>query len=307
MPEALIGLIGVVAGALLGGVVSATVGWSKRRTQAAAAGSLIGSELEAVRTRMQGAIDEHQWWLGDLPTEIWAKHRGQLAFAMRHSDLDRLAAAYINVIDAWNLRRHAAEDSEKLSDETIAQLKTAKDEDLAKVKRIVTEYLAEQLAPARKIGRVVAVLSAALLAGVVADAAFVPRVDLTSTTVADAIQSKLGQQYAVECAPAGGNWLCTEYQLPDTRSACQLGAAGHSAQWMSGFGLIGALAADIVQCPEQGTPFVVIASETDADRLIVAPADLPTQAEQARAHDIIHVDDPRRTGLQMLLSWFGGH
>lgn len=74
MTGALIGLIGVVVGALLGGLLTFGVEASKRRKTAYAAGSLIATELTVVINRMKSAIPESgapQRWTGDLPTKAW--------------------------------------------------------------------------------------------------------------------------------------------------------------------------------------------------------------------------------------------
>jgi len=74
MTGALIGLVGVVAGALLGGLLTFGVEASKRRKTAYAAGSLIATELTVVIDTMKSAIPESgapQRWTGDLPTRAW--------------------------------------------------------------------------------------------------------------------------------------------------------------------------------------------------------------------------------------------
>jgi hypothetical protein len=74
MTAALIGLIGIIAGALLGGLLTFGVEASKRRKTAYAAGSLIATELIIVIERMISAIPERGdpvRWEGDLPTTAW--------------------------------------------------------------------------------------------------------------------------------------------------------------------------------------------------------------------------------------------
>lgn len=77
MAAALIGLIGIVAGALLGGLLTFGVETSKRRRSAYAAGTLIATELGVVINRLASAIPESgdtQRWEGSLPTTAWETH-----------------------------------------------------------------------------------------------------------------------------------------------------------------------------------------------------------------------------------------
>ena len=78
MAIAVIGLVGVIAGALLGGLVTLYVDRVKLRRQAVVAGRLISTELEAIRTRMQGSVNAGQWWVPDLPTEAWKSQQESL-------------------------------------------------------------------------------------------------------------------------------------------------------------------------------------------------------------------------------------
>jgi hypothetical protein len=90
MPEALIGLIGVIAGALLGGVVNADLERRKRRAAAVAAGWLIVSELEVSVRRITSALEESQLWKGDLPNEAWKANASDLSFDLRRLEPGQL-------------------------------------------------------------------------------------------------------------------------------------------------------------------------------------------------------------------------
>jgi hypothetical protein len=102
MSAALIGLIGVVAGALLGGVVNSRLELHKRRTAALASGRLIANELASIESRMRAARNTNEWWEGKLPDEMWVKHAKALAVDIRSSLVDdNLAVVYRNIA-IWN-------------------------------------------------------------------------------------------------------------------------------------------------------------------------------------------------------------
>lgn len=92
MTAALIGLIGVIAGALLGGLVNAWVERRRQRTAAWVAARLIAAELDVVERRVSSAIQNKNWWPGELPTNAW---KAQLAnLASGPASLTKLVAAY---------------------------------------------------------------------------------------------------------------------------------------------------------------------------------------------------------------------
>jgi hypothetical protein len=79
MAIAVIGLVGVIAGALLGGLVSIYVDHLKEGRQALVAGRLISAELGTIKERMLGSAHSGRWWASDLPTEAWQTQRESLA------------------------------------------------------------------------------------------------------------------------------------------------------------------------------------------------------------------------------------
>jgi len=101
MNAALIGLLGVVAGALLGGVVNQEVERRRRRARAGVAGRLIALELGVAARRIRSAQQSGQWWTGSLPSAEWDKHREDLALDMDPAVLDRLYDGYV-IIDRRN-------------------------------------------------------------------------------------------------------------------------------------------------------------------------------------------------------------
>jgi hypothetical protein len=79
MATAVIGLVGVIAGALLGGLFSINVDRLKERRRAIVAGRLISTELGTIGERMRAAAKKGYWWAADLPTEAWKTQRDSLA------------------------------------------------------------------------------------------------------------------------------------------------------------------------------------------------------------------------------------
>lgn len=80
MTAAFVGLIGVIAGALLGGLLNAALERQRRKVAAKGAGWLIAAELDSTVRRIESALDSGQWWRGDCPTEAWQNHAKDLAF-----------------------------------------------------------------------------------------------------------------------------------------------------------------------------------------------------------------------------------
>src|SRR5579862_6984576 len=68
MSAAVFGLIGVVVGALLGGVVNLVVERSRRRSVALASGQVLDYEIKNAIDQIQSAVATKTWWLGDLPS-----------------------------------------------------------------------------------------------------------------------------------------------------------------------------------------------------------------------------------------------
>lgn len=61
MNQALVGVIGVAAGALATGGVQALMGWRERRTDAIASSRILWAEFRAVVLHLQEMLKEQQW------------------------------------------------------------------------------------------------------------------------------------------------------------------------------------------------------------------------------------------------------
>ncbi len=92
MSSALIGLFGVVVGALLSGIAARQIEQSKRRDRALMAGRLIAAELDAVIRRLQAASEAKAPWPGALRTARWDEHAADVTPLLSRRVLDALAA-----------------------------------------------------------------------------------------------------------------------------------------------------------------------------------------------------------------------
>src|SRR5260370_14422937 len=102
MTEALIGLIGVVVGALFGGIVNSVNDRRKQVASGRVAARLIAEEIAQSRERLLSA--KRNWWEGDLPTTAWQAHVGDLALGidLTNAELKDVFTAY-TLIDRWNV------------------------------------------------------------------------------------------------------------------------------------------------------------------------------------------------------------
>jgi hypothetical protein len=218
---ALIGLIGVVVGALLTGFASLWVEEKKRQRSAAVAAYLIADELATSYGRIESALDANpmQWWLGDLPTRAWQEHLKDLGFKASADSLQDLANAYI-IIDRLNVDRG----SDELPAKLVTELQTA---DLPAIK-IVKDNLcttAKSLSvnpKLRGLRRRSSQVAAALIFVVALIAVIVPHPDVNSTTMASVVESWFGNHSFASCDPHGVDWSCNVLQLSGSRNACGL-------------------------------------------------------------------------------------
>ncbi|MEN3285194.1 MAG: hypothetical protein V7607_6334 [Solirubrobacteraceae bacterium] len=81
MSDAVIGLVGVVVGAVVTGGVTAVGSWRARRRAARAALRLIHGDLMVALLLMERATNSDRWWAlpAELPTARWERHRDALA------------------------------------------------------------------------------------------------------------------------------------------------------------------------------------------------------------------------------------
>jgi hypothetical protein len=293
MTVALIGLIGVVAGALLGGVISYRYDRKKQRTLARLGGRLLAKELTVARERMLSAADSSKWWEGKLPTIAWQGRLGDLALGLdlSNNQLQGIYDAYVDV-DLWNARQG----SEEFGEGTAPQLRKSAGLLLPVETWLAGELVAPVLTRTQRI--VSALIAAVLLLGAATFEVLVPRPDLDSQTVAAALQSQLGDQVFVDCNPSGDEWSCTEHYLSPSRAACGIitTAAPAAAASPAALRIVAAISAsNPAPCPKW-----IVAS--DGKRLDATPA----EAEQARVEGRLkRFDEPTKNLLGRLLKLFG--
>lgn len=124
MSEALVGFIGVAAGALTTGGVDALARWQVRRLSARGAARMIHWDLVWANEVILDAIESAppQWWPDDLAlgTEAWDKYREELArSAISGKDYGTLHAAFLH-IDDFERDRRAGVDFPKVTDAVAA-------------------------------------------------------------------------------------------------------------------------------------------------------------------------------------------
>lgn len=182
MSGALIGLIGVVAGALLGGAVSLYVQRNQERRLAAAAGRLIAGELGVVERRLRSSLVSQHWWDGELPNDAWQAHLKDLALNVSPAELEKVDAAYA-IIDRWNKRRRTG----AIDPKTLERLEFAWRR-IWKAQYWLLHRRAAANRPFRIAGNVSLLIAGILGVVVLGCALFIPRVDVNATTVATALE-----------------------------------------------------------------------------------------------------------------------
>src|SRR5437660_11484501 len=94
MNAAAVGLIGVIGGALLTGVVNLVLERRTRRSRAKVAAGLIAVELDVALAKMDAALAEDEWWLGDLRVDEWRTHQSDLASDASYEHMEELGRAH---------------------------------------------------------------------------------------------------------------------------------------------------------------------------------------------------------------------
>jgi hypothetical protein len=124
MSSALVGFIGVIAGAVTTGGVQATVGWLGRRSDAVAAARLVGTALDDIIVTLQIAQDRGSWPKGaeriDQFMATWQEHQGALARSLDAIEFDLVAQAMGVVRLIGDTRAEAAARGERT--EGLAEL-----------------------------------------------------------------------------------------------------------------------------------------------------------------------------------------
>jgi hypothetical protein len=220
--DAWIGLLGVVAGVVAGGAISLFVQRRQQVQTAVISGRLVAAELDRAVSLMEPTVSTGQWWTRDLPTEVWQAHQVELAAGVDDAFLSLLETAY-GSIKSLNAEYAPSKTSGTSAGDTQKE-DLKKDQELLKTTR--DQLKTTLTGPARfiqNLGRsflaTVAVIGLALLV-ILLIAGFTPRVDANPSSVASALQSKLGPDDYVDCLPDRSGWFCDVHYLSAPLSSC---------------------------------------------------------------------------------------
>jgi hypothetical protein len=224
MTAAVIGVIGLIAGALITGLLDYRAARSNRRTRARVAGNLIATELELAIKRLDLARDKNRWWGQDFPSERWKANADALAVDVRRTLIDELAEAYA-MLESWNLER--AEGRDPVPNAT--QIKEIKDH-RTRLNALKCRLRSEVRAPlSARVYKPIRFTAVAIAAVVVATpfliAGFVQRPVLTDATIAAALQEKIAGPELVNCSDTTDRWVC---DVTDSSPRCRV-EVGRSA------------------------------------------------------------------------------
>lgn len=335
MTGALIGLIGVIVGALLGGLLTFGVEASKRRKVAYAAGSLIATELTIIINRLMSAFPESgqpERWQGSLPTTAWdARAADLVAYGIpaqipgkpepvdpkieelakpepigpnplpdqaapdqAHTDLlTKLGVVYATV-DRWN---NAPKDAQPRRSDLIRDIKA-----FSSVRGDLQRYTRSLERRGRtSFRRVASVLIPIVVLVIAVFLLATPRADVTSDTVAAALQSHLGSADFVHCDSSGvGDWQCVDHHLSEPLGACR--AAVAASRTATGVSI--RLAVQLRACTETAppTPYGVEAEGAELAVLRETPAD----REMRKSAYIAEMSAPAFSPLKRFWGWLQG-
>ncbi len=360
MTGALIGLIGVIVGALLGGLLTFGVEASKRRKVAYAAGSLIATELTIIINRLMSAFPESgqpERWQGSLPTTAWDARAADLVaygipaqipgkpepvdpkveeLAMpepigpsplldqaapdqaapdqaapdqaapdqaapdqaapdqAHTDLlTKLGVVYATV-DRWN---NAPKDAQPRRSDLIRDIKA-----FSSVRGDLQRYTRSLEGRGRtSFRRVASVLIPIVVLVIAVFLLATPRADVTSDTVAAALQNHLGSADFVHCDSSGvGDWQCVDHHLSEPLGACR--AAVAASRTATGVSI--RLAVQLRACTETAppTPYGVVAEGAELAVLRENPAD----REMRKSAYIAEMSAPAFSPWKRFWGWLQG-
>lgn len=113
MDTALIGLVGVIAGAILTGGIQATVGWFDRRLSARSSARLLFMEMHIANDAIGELLKNPNWsrmiidW--HEPGMMWEKHREALARVLGTDDFLKVSATFSSIANLARARDLDAE------------------------------------------------------------------------------------------------------------------------------------------------------------------------------------------------------
>jgi hypothetical protein len=266
MTVAMLGLVGVVIGALLGGIASAAVERNKQRAAAAGLAAMMSQELQENAERIEDTLRSHTWWKDELRNDAWTGDRRDLFAVLGRRPEEfgsHLRDAYVLVDESNSLWKMKGANPPDADDELkLAPMAAALRNAVVKLHESLREDTRRERRSRIRFG-LVATASILLAFAVILAIPFEHR---TEATVAAAVESVFPNT-AADCDREADDWRCTVYSLAAGNSTCYLGDQNPAV----------ALAAppapgeDRSSCELAGPPFVLYVFN-GGDHLIVTAA-----------------------------------
>jgi len=220
MAAAVIGFLGVLAGALLTNWLNHQEERARLRRSAIVGAQMIAAELESAAIELQSGAQEDEWWSGELTTEHWRTHRNVLAEEVGPELIRELAAAY-QLIEAWNREwrePRPEKPAPKLREELTTQSRQVKCLAMRLKKAVRRRPVGNKAAAA------ISLVGTVILIVALGYAALVSRPVTSDTSIARALDQKLSGKQVVYCSQAADRWFCNVSYAHPRLSTCQVGA-----------------------------------------------------------------------------------
>jgi len=224
MTAAMVGLLGVIAGALLGGVVKSRADRRLRRVEVVATARIMAIELRSTALMLRTAGTSGEWWVGDLAVGLWDAKSLAVAYDLDESSLADVENSYALLRNLNASRRSIteAEKQRKPTEDTKSGLGT-----YATMVDKAASVLDKEACGLRskrrnerlwiRGGLAGVVVLALVVAGWLVLVQTVP--DRSEPAVSHALETALGTGYLADCDGAGNDWAC---QVFATAPGCAL-------------------------------------------------------------------------------------
>jgi hypothetical protein len=213
MAAAILGLTGVVAGALLGGLLTYRSERNKKRMAAWFAGRQIANQLRVYALRVEDALKQGRWQ--SLSTDLWGENAEALAQEMPARVFDNVDDVY-RLIGEYNTQATHIDELTKFQGEI-----TRVEEELRARLRLLRPVRATRALA--NWSDVLPFLAAITLFVVVVGggwALFASRPYLNEATVAGALRQQFGSGSIVDCDAQKGDWLCSVGKASEATASC---------------------------------------------------------------------------------------
>jgi hypothetical protein len=277
MTAAIIGLVGVLIGAVLGGITSDLLERRKQRASALAAARAIATELRVAYAKLESAtlpVQSPGWWVGTPVTTAWQSQLSLIAAKAPGEVIDEAAKAYAQ-IDSWIAERESAREAGigQPSAEQHAELKRL----LGKLQTAITlldRFVREPPGKKRREGVRIAIAATTTLAALaVLTMLFLPRADVTAGTVAASVERLEGPNSFAECDRVGSHWNCEVTPLAAPRRSCGASAATSDVAAVRAVALVptcGARGPPVSETVDKvGSQLIVHAGPSGAERSLI--------------------------------------